>query len=41
MDAFSQLIGAARTHFLDVDADGGDDVPVVTFYEEEDDGYSF
>lgn len=38
VDAFSQLGAAARRHFLDVDADGGEDVPEVRF-EEEEDGY--
>lgn len=42
VDAFSQLIGAARTHFLDVDADGGENVPEIHFFnEEDDDGYAF
>jgi phage terminase large subunit-like protein len=40
VDAFSQLAAAARTHFLDVDADDGDNVPEIHF-DEEDDGYAF
>jgi len=41
VDAFSQMIGAARAHFLDVDADGGEDVPEIHFGDEGDDEYPF
>ena len=41
VDAFSQLMGAARTHFLDVDADDGENVPEIHFGDDEDDGYAF
>lgn len=42
VDAFSQLIGAARAHFLDVDADGGENVPEIHFFGDgDDDGYAF
>jgi phage terminase large subunit-like protein len=41
VDAFSQLAGSARTHFLDVDADDGENVPEIHFGEDEDDGYLF
>ncbi len=40
VDAFSQLVGAARTHFLDVDADGGENVPEI-YIGDDDDGYAF
>lgn len=41
VDAFSQLVAAARTHFLDVDADDGENVPVIHIGDDEDDGYAF
>lgn len=45
VDAFSQLVGSARTHFLDVDADDGDNVPEIHIGfgddDDEDDGYAF
>jgi len=40
VDAFSQLAAEARAHFLDVDADGGENIPEIRIGEE-DDGYAF
>lgn len=39
VDAFSQLISVARTHFLDVDSDGGENV--VDLVTDDNDGYYF
>ncbi len=41
VDAFSQLVATARMHFLDGDADGGEDVPEITIGMGDDDGYLF
>jgi len=41
VDAFSQLVGAARTHFLDVDADGGEDVMEIHIGDEDEHEYPF
>ena len=39
VDAFSQMVAVARMHFLDVDADGGENV--IEIGTDEDDGYLF
>lgn len=41
VDSFSQLVAVARTHFLDVDADGGEDVMEIRIGDEEEDDYVF
>lgn len=41
VDSFSQLVATARMHFLDVDADGGENVVEIRFREDEEDGYLF